>query len=309
MASATQTFQLTAAPDRVIPAGGEPAATLPEWGGVVRGPATTFILHPPIDFEISYRVDRYVAFLPFATVLSDMAVGPDQAGLRRVRLRQGGVTFVEPQTCVRARQVEPLEFLVLSIDPDHVRRLGERAHGNLWRTRTVVDLREPAAAALAAELRRALLSDPLPDIPYLEALADGLVLRLLGRFAEPAPAGPDSLPMAPGRLHRILRHIEANLDGPLPIAELAAQAGLSRSHFTRVFEQATGDPPQRFVLKRRVARARALIAEGREGLAQVALAAGFSSQAHLSTAFRKVVGVTPGQYRAAFQGEEGDEER
>lgn len=90
--------------------------------------------------------------------------------------------------------------------------------------------------------------------------------------------------------------IEARLDEALTIETMAAEAGLSPFHFARAFRVSTGDSPHRFVLGRRIARARRGIDRG-ETLAQVASRCGFASQSHFTARFRKIVGVTPGQYR------------
>ena len=78
-------------------------------------------------------------------------------------------------------------------------------------------------------------------------------------------------------------------------------ANLSRSHFSRAFQRMTGDPPLRFIIKRRICRARDLLSSDKGSLAEIAARTGFSSQAHLSTVFRKEVGTTPARYGAAFR--------
>lgn len=289
--------KLTVVPDRRIDALGEPEQVLPEWGMTVRAEHTVFHLHPPIDFELSYRVDRYVAFLPFSAAVTDIAIG--DGPLARRRLRAGSIYLVEPQTCVRARQVEPVEFLVLSIDPAHVRALtGQGGQSAPGRLQTVQDLVEPGAAAIAREVRRSMLGDALPVPAYLQALADSLIVRLVCHFVgdldEERRRGEA---LSTGRLARLLRHIDDHLDGTLRVQTLAGMAGLTRSHFSRAFQRMTGDPPHRFILKRRICRARDLLADPTLQVAEVAARAGFSSQSHMTTAFRDHLGVTPARYR------------
>jgi AraC family transcriptional regulator len=98
-----------------------------------------------------------------------------------------------------------------------------------------------------------------------------------------------------------MQYIDAHLHERISAEVLAQMAGLSRSHFSRAFQRMTGDPPQRFILKRRVCRARDLLSGGDAPIAQIAFRSGFSSQAHLSAAFREDVGTTPSRYRAAFR--------
>ena len=103
--------------------------------------------------------------------------------------------------------------------------------------------------------------------------------------------------MSPPVVRRVTTYIEAHLDGALPLAELAACAGLSPFHFARGFRATVGETPHRFVVQRRVAAARELLLAS-EGisLGEAAFRTGFSSQSHLTRCFREVCGVTPGEF-------------
>jgi AraC-like DNA-binding protein len=82
------------------------------------------------------------------------------------------------------------------------------------------------------------------------------------------------------------------------LEQLAAVARLSPYHFARQFRRATGLPPHQYVIARRVERAKGLLQAGTDlSLAQVAAHAGFSDQSHFCQHFRRIVGVTPGQFR------------
>ena len=79
---------------------------------------------------------------------------------------------------------------------------------------------------------------------------------------------------------------------------MAAVARLSTYHFARRFKEATGLPPHKYVIARRVERATQLLRRGGGlSLAQVAARAGFSDQSQFSHHFKRLVGVTPGQFR------------
>lgn len=103
--------------------------------------------------------------------------------------------------------------------------------------------------------------------------------------------------IAPARLRRIMDYIDANLGLPLTIDVLASEAGLSSYHFARTFRMATGDTPHNFVRLRRLARANELLCADTVPLPEIALACGFSSQAHLTTAFAAEIGITPARLR------------
>ena len=113
------------------------------------------------------------------------------------------------------------------------------------------------------------------------------------------PAPPRAAPtLSPTATRRVLDHVEACLDRPLSLGELAEVAGLSSSHFARAFRATVGETPHRLVMRRRVEYARTLLlAKDRStSPAEAAFRAGFSSQSHLTRCFREVLGQTPGAF-------------
>jgi AraC family transcriptional regulator len=106
--------------------------------------------------------------------------------------------------------------------------------------------------------------------------------------------------LSAGELQRVTQYIEENLDVHLSLQGLADVLGISIVRFVRSFKQSTGVPPHRYVLERRIAQSRSLLADPSLSLVDVALRAGFSSQSHFSTAFRQLTSITPGRYRKAL---------
>jgi len=99
------------------------------------------------------------------------------------------------------------------------------------------------------------------------------------------------------RLRRVLDYIEQHLEEEITVAGLADLAHLSEFHFTRMFTAAVGIPPHRYVSRRRLENAMAMLAAGRLPLSEIAYRSSFSSQASFNRAFRRVTGMTPGKYR------------
>jgi AraC family transcriptional regulator len=95
-------------------------------------------------------------------------------------------------------------------------------------------------------------------------------------------------------------YVEAHLDDDLSLTMLADIACLSPYHFSRSFKQAVGVGVQRYVMQRRIERAKILMRRTNQPLALIAQVAGFTDQSHLTSTFRREVGVTPGRYRAAL---------
>jgi len=101
----------------------------------------------------------------------------------------------------------------------------------------------------------------------------------------------------PRSLVPVLAHIAAHLAGPLPLDDLAAMTGLSVWRFATVFRERVGMAPHRYVSLQRVLHAQALLRAGAT-LAGAASEAGFCDQSHLSRRFKRLCGMTPGQYQA-----------
>ncbi|UJB19912.1 MULTISPECIES: helix-turn-helix domain-containing protein [Lysobacter] len=131
---------------------------------------------------------------------------------------------------------------------------------------------------------------------FTDSLASALAARLLAlQSRKPAASERHAHALPVWRLRHVLDYIEAHLDEDLSLAELAAVAGFSLSHFKPLFKQATGMPVHRFVLERRVERARTLLLEGKKNMGEIALDAGFSHASHMARCMRRVLGLSPSQ--------------
>lgn len=155
---------------------------------------------------------------------------------------------------------------------------------------------DPAIPAVLALLRDELFSGGAGGRLCAESLLNVLVVHLLRHLA----GGPEVRGTTGVLARRVVKAVEEfvaeNLAASLSLADLAAVAHLSEYHFARLFRQTTGRTPHQFVIARRVERARQLLGDGRLSLAQVAAEVGFADQSHLTRHFRRLVGVTPGQF-------------
>ena len=103
--------------------------------------------------------------------------------------------------------------------------------------------------------------------------------------------------LSPRQTQRILGYIEENLKDKITVADLANIVELSRFHFIRAFKKSVGVPPYQFIMRRRVARAKEMLADDRLSVTDVALYVGFNGLTQLTRVFRQVVGVTPTTFR------------
>jgi AraC family transcriptional regulator len=117
--------------------------------------------------------------------------------------------------------------------------------------------------------------------------------------AAPAPIGPAATRggLAGWQVRQVKAYIEANLGDKIPIADLAAYVHMSIGHFFRTFRTSFGSSPQSYIMRQRILRAERLMRSSSEPLARIALECGLCDQAHLSRAFRRIVGVSPNAWR------------
>jgi AraC family transcriptional regulator len=144
-----------------------------------------------------------------------------------------------------------------------------------------------------------LLADAVSDPdPSTQLYGDGLAAAIMARLAaDPAQSATDGTGLAPWKLRRVVDHLEAHLPERVDLAELAALAGLSQSHFSRAFKASTGMAPYRWQLDARIRRAQSLLIDPDATLDQVAEATGFADAVHFGRTFRKLTGAAPGAWR------------
>jgi AraC family transcriptional regulator len=127
--------------------------------------------------------------------------------------------------------------------------------------------------------------------------ADDIALHLASTYGV-VPPETSCAGLTRSRLERVLTLIDERLTEPLPVSELAEAVHLSPFHFSRMFRVSTGRSPHEWIMLKRMARAKALLATTRLPLPEVARASGYRTHSHFSGMFHAVVGMTPGQYRA-----------
>ena len=101
------------------------------------------------------------------------------------------------------------------------------------------------------------------------------------------------------KIRKVVEYVDANLDARITIDGLAVAAGLSRSHFCYLFKTETGLSPLRYIKRRRIERARELLATTRLSESEIRSIVGFPDRSHFTREFKKVFGVTPVEYRRA----------
>lgn len=192
-----------------------------------------------------------------------------------------------------------IRHILLLLDPDMI--CGE-AHEVAWLDKLQLPFQLDLADGTIASCMRALqteLDNPgLMGRLYTESLGNEIAVRIVRRHA--AIAGPPALArggLAPRRLRMVQEYIEANLSNEITLTDLATLAGVSSTYFGRAFRESTGVASHQYMIRRRVQRAKELLARRELPIAEIALAVGFADQSHMTRHFRRIVGTTPWRFR------------
>jgi AraC family transcriptional regulator len=192
-----------------------------------------------------------------------------------------------------SRIVKPASFTALYFDP----LLLDEPRCDLSQVPAMVEFEDNMLRTAMLQFD-AILNDPSLDQPgYAETLAVLLAFEI-GRLKNQmrASAAPRSgLPQWQVRV--VMDYLESHLADKTTISELSGLLHLSRFHFIRAFKKTVGMPPHQFILRRRVERARELLANNDLSIGEIAERTGFNGAAQLSRAFRQIVGTTPTDFR------------
>ena len=217
------------------------------------------------------------------------------SGVGTVRASAGDVIMANPG---EMHDGEPLDgnargWRIIYFDPALVaREVEEEIAGHVELVRPVAQ--DPLLVALFARLFACLTAARSDCLATEENLLRSLIylLRKHG-MVRPSPSGPSPC------VAKAIQRLDSAPETSVSLAELAALSGVSRFQLLRGFAREVGITPHAYLVQRRVRLARRFLAAG-ETPAQAALQAGFADQSHMTRAFVRYVGITPGRYRAAI---------
>lgn len=196
------------------------------------------------------------------------------------------------------------EVIMFVIDPLYLQKMAEELQGTAL---DPVELKptpfgiDPQIEGLARQYRTELQSADLGSQLYCESLGDLFLLHLLRQYSyRPLQTRKYGTGLCDRKLKQVLAYIDAHLGQNISLRELAKVAQISQYHFSGLFKQSVGIPPYRYVLLRRIERAKDLLQKERLPINEVALSCGFADQSHLTKHFRRSVGMTPRVFRESF---------
>ncbi|WP_210214623.1 AraC family transcriptional regulator, partial [Sinorhizobium meliloti] len=218
-----------------------------------------------------------------------------------IRRRPGAVLFV-PAGCILEGWEEGAStaaYLSISVEQTFLQTLAGRLPSERIRLLSPdLGFEDPIIMRAARGIGNEIGERSPMGTLLVENYATSILAQLLRRLSYTPRVSKGGLP--PATLNRLLEKINAELASDMPLSLLAEIAGLSIPHFCRAFKQSIGYPPHAYIYRLRIERTKEYLRQSSMPITEIALACGFSSLSHLSSAFRREVGITPIGYRLTW---------
>jgi AraC family transcriptional regulator len=200
----------------------------------------------------------------------------------------------------KALTLEPFRSLMVFLELPLLQRAMEEVFGAdapKVRLRDVSAFYDPELSWLMERVREELTTHRVSAL-RVQGLAQMIATHLARNYAEIAPELANGSPSLPGfKLKQVTDWITEHLTDEFDLEQLAAQTGLSKFHFHRLFTRATGMSPAKYHLSARMTEARRRLRETKQSIVAVALDLGYSSPSHFAQVFRREIRMTPSEYR------------
>ncbi len=196
---------------------------------------------------------------------------------------------------------ERSKVIVVTLEPDRLERFAQTELGILLTGAQLADqpqFTDPDICAAGIQLKQALETQGVGSELMFESMARVFLIKLIQRYGQTLDEAYEfSRRFTAQHYKRVLDYVAANFGRTLALEELANEASLSPSHFSRLFKETIGTSPMQFVMAYRIERAKEALRDRSRTLVDVSTYCGFSDQAHFSRSFKQAVGESPSAYR------------
>lgn len=208
-----------------------------------------------------------------------------------------GIKLNRPATAAEAIKAANLDWEVGKKPIYAIDRRLPRSSATQTRLRDVSAFTDAALFSLMEQLRDELMRGQASPL-FVEGLAQMIAIHLARNYGETVEESHGASPSLPGyKLRQITDWMAEHVAEEFRLDRLAAQAGLSKFHFQRLFKSATGLSPSRYHINLRMNEARRLLRETKMSIVDVALEVGYTNPSHFAQLFRRETGLSPSDYR------------
>ena len=200
----------------------------------------------------------------------------------------------------KAAPSEPFEVMFVFVELPLLDRALEEVYGSdaaQARLRDVSAFTDDALDSLMERLRDELKQRQASPL-FVQGIAQAIAIHLARNYGVTAEESRSGSPSLPGyKLQQITDWMAEHVAEDFSLDQLAAQAGVSKFHFARLFKGALGVAPSRYHINLRINLARRLLRETKKSVVEVALEVGYANPSHFAQLFRRETGLSPSNYR------------
>ena len=225
-----------------------------------------------------------------------LEVGLQRSSIRLVTFPAGEMGFCIPNV---ERWIGPadMEHVMVSISDTALMAVSDTEIGKI-RLSPEYKLVDARISSLVAAVNAERLAGFPNGQLFLDSVEQAIAVALVnGHAAREVTARRYRTGLPPGRLRKVIELIETKIEDDLSLEEMAESVNLSTAHFSHMFRSSTGQSPYKFVLGRRVDRAKDMLRNSDFRVLDVAVACGFKTQQHFARVFRQLSGLSPTEYR------------
>jgi len=200
----------------------------------------------------------------------------------------------------KAVTAEPFQSMAVFIELPLLQRALEEVHGPDTahiQLRNISAFTDVALSSLMERVHEELMRRHASPI-FLEGIAQAIAIHLARNYTESTKDSPSGSPSLPGyKLAQITEWMAEHLAEEFNLDRLAAQAGLSKFYFNRLFKSAMGVSPSQYLITLRIDKAKRLLRETKSSVIDIGLEVGYTGPSHFAQLFRKETGLSPSDYR------------
>ena len=220
------------------------------------------------------------------------------------RLKKGAFFLTSggaPYECRwRALTPEPFASMAVFIELPLLQHAFEEVFGGdapNVRLRDISAFTDPALNSLMERLYEELMRRKASPL-FVAGIGQAIAIHLARNYAETVQELRTGSPALPGfKLRQVTEWMAGHLAENFNLDQLAAQAGLSKFHFHRLFKSALGTSPSHYHIHLRMDAAKRLLRETKKSVVEVALDVGYGNPSHFAQIFRRQTGLSPSDYR------------
>ena len=198
---------------------------------------------------------------------------------------------------------EKSKVIVITLEPERLEQFAKLELGVLLTDRQLEDVPQfidEDITQAGVMLLDAMNSNIGSDVMF-ESLARVFLVKLVRKYGLEIDEDKEFTGSFTSRHYkRVLDYVAEHFAGKITLEDLAAEAGLSPYHFSRLFKMTIGQGPHQFLMAYRIEQSKKMLAQPDRAMIDIAHSCGFSDQAHFSRVFKKFQGVAPSRYRTSL---------